>query len=396
LGRGTEMRIGQILTKQAFICVLLLLNSCGPSKPNVDEKEFLNAVEFTKPISVVVQLDQFTDSYGRVQSSDNTNLIAFLANAGFIGILPQTSAAPWWHFNVSGGALENEQFTVLLGERVVTNHSDEKSWSEGAIQYYAETITYSIQLEQGIKSATNAQFNQNSFRLVLMNDPAVGRWQAIVGDVRGTTFNNSDSAAITRELAIEGGGFLNNLVSKISQAITQSSDQIEQQLASQGVIARGREPGVVTSKNGNLAFYTTGASFDGRSLGDIDTYCQALKIGSYRNWRWPTRQELGVLVSANGVLIDTPDRRFWRILTTVGPDQIQFHIPTNTFVDNGGTAFNLANLNGDKSTAFYWLQELQINQNGTGGFMASPASLRNTAQVPLGGDARVICAADLN
>ena len=135
-----------------------------------------------------------------------------------------------------------------------------------------------------------------------------------------------DRPAITKALASGGIAYLNSLLAKISDATTRSSDMTAQQLEAQGVIARGTDPSVVISKSAKLAFYTTGESFAGRTLGDIDPYCQTLKVGGYSNWHWPTRQELGAVVSSTGVLIDTPDRRYWRVLTTV-TTQLQYLIP---------------------------------------------------------------------
>lgn len=310
------MRVHALLVRGLVACALLLLSSCGSGKPDIDETEFLAAINFTAPISVSVQLNQFYDYYGRVQNTDNTNLIAFLANAGFIGAVAQTNSAPWWHFNVAGGSLANEQFTILVGKRVVTNHSDEKSWSEGAIKYYAETITYTIQLADGIKSATSAHFDQNSFRLVLMNDPAVGRWQAVVGGGRGTTFDGSDTATVVKELASEGNGYLNNFLQKIADAKTQSSDQIQASLASQHTLEVGPLPRTLLNKRAGILFYK-GEAFNlanNVTLGTLKNYCSQLHAGNY-SWTLPTDAQLSIVMQRNSYnpanIIDTPDGRLW-------------------------------------------------------------------------------------
>jgi hypothetical protein len=180
----------------------MLFGASACSKPDFNEDQALAAVGFNDPINFPVQLNQVFNNQGGWWNDDDPPRAAILLKSGIITILP-SQAAPWWHFNASGGTLQSERFTLPIAKRVVTGHSDEKTWSEAPYKFYAVTITYNVEVDSRIAIDTK-NFGPYTMRLVMVLDPAVGTWQVYEGFGRGTHFDPQDAVAMTQALIAQG------------------------------------------------------------------------------------------------------------------------------------------------------------------------------------------------
>jgi hypothetical protein len=207
--------------------------------------------------------------------------------------------------------LNGNEFSVTAATRTVTGRSDEKSWSEASVDYYAETISYSINVENNIKTVAGITPSTSTLRLVAYKDPAVGTWQVLRDPVRGTKFNQNDAMALTNQLAAVGAKSLQSLATAIAAAREAAFRQIQSELAAKGILAKSdSNSAVVISRNNNLAYYVKANQFNSLSLRQAVNFCGAVQALPYQHWRLPTQAELNIIF-ANGRAVDTPDGRVW-------------------------------------------------------------------------------------
>lgn len=294
------------------------LSSCGRSGPPIPEKEILAAVNFDVPLITTVSLRQQVDANGNLSNSEDAPLLALFQRAGIIRTEAYQGGAPWWRFAMSVGTLTREQLSIEAARREIAERSEEKYWSEGSVEFYAETIAYKLVLSPAIAGAINNPSVTGSLRIVLRNDPAVGKWKPFFAPERGTKWLRDDSEVIRDMLELAGKAFVPELGQQIQRARTTAFDTIERQLANDGTLEKdARDSRMLVSKKHKLR-YNLGSTFrisQGVTLGQLKQYCRDSNVGKFA-WRLPTIEELGTIFGShnffNGTaLINTPDNRLW-------------------------------------------------------------------------------------
>jgi hypothetical protein len=289
------------------------------------------------------------------------------------------------------GTIGGTTVTVPFARRVIQGRSEEKSWSEGPANFYAETITYQIVLDTDIQKATSFVSPPFTFRLVAKLDPAIGHWILFEDPARGTTFPNTDAQQVSDK--VFGLVRYNDLSGGIYRARTAALDQIERQIAAQTGIEKNGLAFTVINRRAGLIFYFPYGRFNGRTLGDIDSFCRNSRIGGHVNWRWATRDDLSTVINRYGNMIDTPDHRLWP-----GISNVEAVAPLNNFHLNDGSIATLEAVNQLPATGgFYWRDDLNLHENGYGAFSnsAAPATNPGGAQYGSSWDVKVICVTNL-
>jgi len=107
-------------------------------------------------------------------------------------------------------------------------------------------------LEQQLAKAKLVIF----FRLVLLNDPAVGHWQVFNDFGRGTHFSEGiDSAAVTDVLDQAGHKVEQDFLARLKTAQQQVYSEWEKVLANNEPLSAVAVQNVLVSKKNKLAFY---------------------------------------------------------------------------------------------------------------------------------------------
>lgn len=310
---------------------LVGLASCGRHPPKVDDTKFLSDIGFDQPISVTVQLDRVANPQGQVFLDNNGQITALLWKAGLVEVVPNFSRAPWWNFRVSGGTLQGDTFTVEVAHRKITDHSNDKRWSEGSVDYFAETIAYRLDPVDKLAGVFSADATANSFslRLATKNDPAVGNWELAE---RGNEFDKSDGNSLQAWMSASGQKLAPALAQAIHGAQSQVYDQIERNLAADGTLAKSpADPNVLISTKHRLAYYTKFYSVIRISLSEAEQYCANVRTAKYTNWHLASIDELATLDSGQHSIIDTPDWRLWGDLARPnGVDTVNYLSSTPT------------------------------------------------------------------
>jgi len=374
--------------------LLTLVLGCSPVPAGLDDTPFLNALGFGGAISETVSLTHNLDANAQLPADDAASLIALLFAAKYINVVPNAGAAPYFFFGGVGAHMvdANSNMVIPLGTRQIVSRSNQKSWSEGAVKFFAETVTYTVQGAADNPVLKGESVGPYTMRLVLQNDPAVGQWQVNVD--RGTSFApDQDSKALLQKVLEIGAADLADLNTTIGKTRVGVFDGIEKSLRDSGAIEKTADPGVVLSPNAKLAFYISPVDFSHHKLAEIGPYCASVAAGKY-HWRWPVLNELRQVVGQDGFLIDTPDHRIWGQITTSIPQYMTYEVPLNSFLDNDGSLFNLDNLNGGPGTYTYNMQALNIPSVGTGGLASYMTDIHDTAQQEIPGIPRIVCVAD--
>jgi hypothetical protein len=312
----------------ALCCFGLILASCSVFD-HVDDSGALEALGLNKPIVISASLDRVFDGQGNFLSENllgaSGSTVALVVKSGFLDVVAAPESEPYWRFEPKKGEVKKGGFfgtglvyEVPIARREVTGRSNEKTWSEESIKFFAETVTYNIVLDDGIAAVLGQkEFGPFSFRLVMVNDPAVGAWQ--VSLIRGTSFNESDALQQVNEALKRAGTAAEpDLLAKIAAIRDKRSSDINAQyqkiadgLAADGTAARdAADPNVLVSKKNGLAFYVGDIGPAPNSIMDARGYCAKINTSSYQGWRIPHPNELGSMVQ-NGKLADAPDGRVW-------------------------------------------------------------------------------------
>lgn len=360
----------------AFLAAFLVggLAACSRNSSPVDDNLFLGTLGFNEPLGILVSLAQPVDGQGNLGNSGDAALIAFFRQAGFVSAVPNTKGAPWWTFNASAGSLNDNQLRVDVGNRVIVGRSDQTRWTEGPIEYYAETIHYAVKLVDKIQATANAAPITGTLRLVLRKDPAIGQWQVFNAPDRGTQWSQNDLAIVSDLVAQVGNGFLSDLNQQIQSAQISAFDQIEKYLADQGILAKSPEDAnVLASTKSGLLFYK-GALFplsQNITIDSLEVYCGNLKAGNH-HWRLPSEAELDTVMRSDVPnsfgIVDTPDARLWGRFT--GANNQAIMVVTNSRTSNSlylGSYIDYLNVfNGDQFVNKYQKNAIDlINNYGT-------------------------------
>lgn len=311
------------------------LSSCGRNGPPLPEKEILAAVSFDAPLIATASLQQQVDTNGNLSNSEDAPLLALFQRVGIIRIDANPNGAPWWRFSFTTGTLARGQLSIEAARREITGRSEEKYWSEGSFEFYAETITYNLVLAPTIARVLDSPPVTGSLRIVLRNDPAVGTWKPYFAPERGIKWSRDDSGVVRNMLELTGKTFIPELGEKIQRARTSAFETIERQLASDGILERdAKDSRMLVSKKHKLR-YNLGSTFrisQGVTLGQLKQYCRDSNVGKFA-WRLPAIEELGTIFGGHNFfggtgLVNTPDNRLWSDFAI--PTSPGFFILSNT------------------------------------------------------------------
>jgi len=355
-------------------CEIFLLG-CGERKPNIGESQALKTLGFDNPITISVVANGSVDSDGNPSSDEVLRRMALLLRADALRISPNINGSPWWTFNVASGTLADGVITVPAGRRAVAGHSEEQSWSEGAVHYYAETISYNVEPVGGF-SLGHSAVGPFSIRLILKNDPAVGHWEATSNGAAGSRFAQSDAAALAAELSKPDDEAVGRLRTAISQARRSAFDAIEQNLKATGVIERDpNNPDVLVSRRLRTAYYTKSDSNSSITLSKAAEACASLVARGYGSesgrWHLATSEEVKALLGVRpggNQLPDAPDSRLWRNFI-IPQGNYPPTLITATVAGNNGAEYqapNLPPMYNPGVKIFHILSDGQLSANGYG------------------------------
>jgi hypothetical protein len=345
----------------AVVIAVLIVAVVRNHKSNAaydNHESALDAIGFNNPLAITVQLDQVPPIPNGQYNDDNASLAALLIRANYASTQPSPDSAPWWHFNVSGGTLNGNAFTFDAGSRVISSRSDEQSWTEGSVQYFAETITYSIDLNGQLKKVVKAPLDGLTLRFVAMKDPAIGTWQISNDPTRGTKFSQDDVTLLSNRLAAVGSDALGVLTVEIYRARNEAFQEIQNRLASDGTLERNAtDPHVLVSKKNQIMFYKGDTINNPQSttIGALKSYCSALQAAG-KSWHLATSQDIQEMIApvtpSSTVInvIDTPDHRLWEDFST--PESPGFQIIT----DSAQMYFSYTQTSHDFKAVSYQLQ----------------------------------------
>lgn len=380
--------LGKLILCAGLFFTLADCGSHSESPSTQQENAILDGTGFSTPVTYTAEFSDIFAFNGGFTGDTNVNAISALVKTGHIQIAA-SSSPPYWTYSVVIGSLNGNKIEVPLAHREIKSRSNEKAWTEGSVSYYAEDVNYDLVLEPPFAQAFNMKSLQKTFRVVMKNDPADGKWT--LAD-RGNTFDPNDAQDLSTGV-LNLGKDREPFVSAIQKATHEAADSIANQLKSQGVLEKG--PGaILMSKQAHLAFMPIAGNFNGHQTGELAQLCHNYQnlLPSYHNWHWATRNDLSHIMNSQGAIIETPDHRFWGDLTGSGLLQIE----ANSFGDNNGW-YTLEQLSGRPPTNFYWLSKLQINDAGIGTFGQDTASGNDPSHSAIGSSfpVRLICVADL-
>lgn len=269
-----------------------------------DITPFLAAVGFNDPLTITVNLRGVRDveptgiRHTYLDGTRSIGLVALLYRTGQVRPMSDPTATPWWRMN-SLGADSTGMLTVPLGRRVVTGRSNRQTWSEGATSYVAETITYRVERSANVSYEGAADFGSFSFRVVLVNHPAVGHWQV---DQGLTPRLGADVEQVARLLSAEGMAEIGQLAERIRQVRDAGVEQQQREQTSGpavppgGSLRLGPYPNTILSRSGELLWYTGHIEVSGRQWRDLDRLCATVPISEISSWRAPSEAEVRTLL----------------------------------------------------------------------------------------------------
>ena len=352
----------------AVACLALL--SCGKSAPDFDEAAILSQIGFNNEITVSANFSNLLDYRGNVQANDDTRMLSWLYTIERAALKPNPDKAPYWTISAPSG-ISDGKIVVPVAKRSIVNRSDPEQWDEGSVDYFAQTITYQLELQDKVKAKVpSIAEKQYTFRLVIKKDPAVGTWTVAE---RGNTFDETDTQEL-RE-AINTQGSVDFLQERIAATKSEAFDILEKRLAADGTIERGTFPETAVSKKNKLIWFTGAVVLDGHHRSELEGICSALAAPEGVKWRPPSAGELLTLMKPvnrnfgmgdwNRALFDTPDQRLFGELSAGTPQRSYEHVRlvTNTIwtyegkevtevIPRPGTLFQIVNFNGHPDNTF--------------------------------------------
>lgn len=246
--------------------------------------------------------------------------VAQLVEAGRIRFVPATGGEPYFTLATSENSATGGDLVLFSGRRRLATSSEEQRYTRDASDYFAQTVTYFINDENALLRPTNPQgFGPFSMRLVYVNDPAVGQWRlASYTPISGGETPGSEQGAMQAILndVAQRGCPVAAMTAAATAARAEALNRIERQMAESGVLARGPGNALVSRVNRRI-WHVASTDMRGRRWRDMFTICNGINIAAGRNWRPASLEDLRTLVTPSrnnnggGVLVDTPDRRFF-------------------------------------------------------------------------------------
>lgn len=335
------MRVG--LFNLLCSVILLLVAGCNAPPPRELKQAALSQLEFYDPIELEVNLRAVYDD-GDNLDDDNAKLAAVLFKGGVLSIRPYIDAAPWWVFAYGEKELPNHKFQFIAAHREAVGQSNSQRWSEGPMRFYAETISYMINVEPSLE-ASRRSIGPFDLRLVMYFDPAVGRWQVDGWRSKYDAPGRWDQNNFVRNLLLVGGEkHLAALAAAAKDARREAADRIADNLVNGGELDRGPAPGVLVNAKAKKMVSINGENggfITAPTVNQIAAYCGGLTAGGYADWRWITETEFESMLAGARRLRDAPDNRFWApLLSLIPPGQSAITAPLNTF----NTRYEIADL----------------------------------------------------
>lgn len=372
----------------ALLLALALLSGCKPGHSgssssdtsDVDDQPLLAQTHLFD--QSVVQTVSLADA---VHQDEPAFVVSLLVKSGSLSVEGTTSGSPWWQYAVKDANVtrQGDVVTFEVGAPKISEKSEVRDWKDGAVEHFAETVSYTVQASSAISAVSQNQLGPYKIRLVWTNDPRVGHWQ--LDDSTGPANARSQ---IEAGLEAAGQPYLPHLRAQIGRAQQDAYEQLKNQITAQTGMEVGPSPNLVINKRLQAAYYFPPDRFNDHRLGDFDAACRNVKLSVGHNWRWVTRNDLNPILNQRGNLIDTPVHAFWPGLSNANAT-----IPVNTFhVPNGfATLQDLATI--EPKDTFYWQDTLNLYDNGNGSFTSSTPPSRNTSDSKEGSsfDIRILC-----
>ena len=294
------------------------LAACGQDP--VDEAAILefDAARFEQQFSapVVIRASTATNAGDPAACA-----LAQLVQTGGVRFAPIAEQEPYIALTSGSNSAAGGDVTLFSGRRRFSRSSEEERYSRESNEYFAHTVTYFIRGENSLLRPTRADgFGPFSIRLVYVRDPAVGHWRLESFTPRsGGETHGSDQGAVQAILAeVSQRGCPTHVIAAAAAAArTEALNRIERRLADSGVLARGPAPNTLVSRRNRRIWYIASTDMRGRRWRDMFTICNRVNVAAGRNWRPASLDDLNTLMTPTpnnndgGVLVDTPDRRFF-------------------------------------------------------------------------------------
>lgn len=184
-----------------------------------DIQQHLNSVGFNEPLTFNIDPTRINVEAAGIRhfyfdGTRSLGVVSLLAHTGRVNPVPDAGNPNGWRMDVPG--VENPgTVRVAIGTRVITSRTNQRTWTEGAKEYTAETITYVIKRAPDIAVPGSADLGPFSFRLVIVNDPAVGEWRV---DPFTMEDPRRDQDAVLQQVSNEGIAVIGSLAEKIRNA----------------------------------------------------------------------------------------------------------------------------------------------------------------------------------
>jgi hypothetical protein len=328
--------------------IFLLSSQMG----GIDDNELLATANFDQPIHLNAQLNALYGNDGRFQEGANPPTIGLLVSSGVVTVQPSLDAAPWWHFNVEAGRLSGEQVSVVFAQRQLLGRSEVRRWSDNGSDYFAETVSYNISIDQRFNLLTNRTQGPFLLRLVAVNDPRASHWSVSSLQYLGRQGDNVDEAhALMRLVTSVGSNTLAELQNKIGAARASAFNSIAQQLATDQILLPDPNNGdVLISPRNHLAFLKRLVPFTDTNIATLIGYCRGVQMQGYGQWRVASRSDLSGVLRTQAQyyprLMDAPDGRLWGAIATPlsSGNGGSASIITSDVSDNAGNRYSIYSL----------------------------------------------------
>lgn len=332
-GNNDMRRTVQFIAMSVFIGAFGLsffATARASETPRGAAEKLLGKIGFDAPIVVHVLFSVQLNEDGELAPSNQADAIAFLSKAGILSAVPSPKRAPWWSISVTSGKSSENGITVFAARRKIQNISDRTHWNQGAIKFYAETISYAIVPREGEFDGVKLLSLESSLRLVIYDDPAIGYWKVYNNPQRGTRWSENDALALKHEIEFDGKAYLAAFNNAVVAARNKSFDLIQDRLAKTGVVRVSENDTHVVVSNINKAMYFRGPTLPARwtTMNRFKKYCGTLSIFNAK-WHLATVDDVErVLRHPNPHsdvtdFADTPDHRIWGSFSRAGKRSFQ-------------------------------------------------------------------------
>jgi hypothetical protein len=284
------------------------LQGCDSSPPE-GEVQMLAGAGIGVPVQGATWLGGRGNLANLQSDNDYSRTISSLVDGGVLTIVPDTSGPPWWKLAIQQGQADGfGNFSFPLGYRNVVSKHDQRSWSDGATKYFAETVDYEVKLNGNFKTG-QAVVGPFSVRLVLVDDPAAGGWQ-VSPQSNLSAFSADQRAA---QALIAQAGDSRKLQAALADAARQANDQLAAQVSQSTGLKAASNAGVVRKPDVQLAFMVPdGELADQATFATAKSTCASSQVSGL-HWHLASRAEAEKMTfTSNGALaVDTPNSSIW-------------------------------------------------------------------------------------